>query len=742
MAGLARWCFRRRWIVIGLWFAALVLLGGVSRGIGDAYNDSFVLPGTESKHALELLQSAFPAQAGESDTIVWHVDSGKVTDPPVQQAMTAVLDKVGGARSVTGVASPYDPTHAAQISADGRTAYATVMWTKFGQQNPRADVAYVIDTAQAASNAHLTVALGGPAIQAQGQRSQGASEVIGFVAAAAILLIAFGSVFGMLTPLVCAGFSLAAGSFTISLLSHAMTIGSVAPIFATLVGLGVGVDYALFIVTRYRNGLKAGLSVEDATVRALDTSGRAVLFAGATVVIAMLGLLVLRLNFLTGLGVSSAVMVLFTVLTAVTLLPALLGARIKLPGRRPTDIFGMRVLSRRERRALAEQGPHDEHAVGPWARWAEFVARHPRTLSLGALALIAVLTIPFFSLRLGSGDQGNDPKGSTTRQAYDMLAEGFGPGFNGPLQLVGEVHSPADAQAFQALAQTISHTPGVARAVALPMKPGQDIGIMQVVPASSPQDAATTELINRLRSDVVPPAEAGTTLKVYVGGTTAIINDFSKVLSDKLPMFIGVIVALGFLLLLIAFRSILVPATAAVMNLLAAGASFGVVVAFFQWGWGSDALGLGRSGPVDAFVPVLTLAVLFGLSMDYQVFLVSRMHEEWVHTHDNRRAVVVGQASTGRVITAAATIMICVFMAFVFGGQRVVAEFGVGLASAVFIDAFILRTVLVPAIMHVFGRANWWLPAWVDRWLPHLSVDPADTPPAAVVEEPVVAARH
>jgi len=295
------------------------------------------------------------------------------------------------------------------------------------------------------------------------------------------------------------------------------------------------------------------------------------------------------------------------------------------------------------------------------------------------------------------------------------------------------VPTQSDVQAFAHLAATVKAQPGVAAVQPLPMRPGQDVGIIQVVPTTSPQDAATTNLITRLRSDVIPVAERGTTMHVYVGGTTAIFNDFSRVLSSKLPMFIGVIVLLGCLLLLIAFRSIVVPLTAAVMNLLAAGASFGVVVAFFQFGWGSDALGLGRPGPIDAFVPVLTLAVLFGLSMDYQVFLVSRMHEEWVHTHDNRRAVTTGQASTGRVITAAATIMILVFFAFVFGGQRVVAEFGIGLASAVFIDAFILRTVLVPALMHLFGRTNWWLPPWIDRRMPHLSVEPAED------EEPVTA---
>ncbi|HEY7176140.1 MAG TPA: MMPL family transporter, partial [Micromonosporaceae bacterium] len=683
------------------------------------------------------LQAAFPNQAGESDTIVWHVSAGNVTDPAVQQPISAMLDQVANVPSVKGVVSPYTPAGATHISRDGRTAYATVSWPSFGNRNDVTDVKKVISLAEGARTSAVDVELGGQSIQAVNQVSTNLSEFVGIIGAAIVLLLAFGSFFSMLLPLLAAIFSLLAGHSAISLLSHGMQVNSISPIFATLVGLGVGVDYALFIITRHRNGLKAGLPVDESIVRALNTSGRAVLFAGATVCIAMLGLLVLRLNFLAGLGVPSALMVLFTVLAAVTLLPALLALRFR--GR---DIFRMRVLNRRERRRLATEGPHDEHATGPWARWSAFVSRRPKSLAAIALGLIVVLAIPFFSLRLGTGDQGNDPKGSTTRKAYDLLAEGFGPGFNGPLQLVATVPTQSDAQAFTQLASTIKTQPGVAAVQELPMAPGQRLGIMQVVPTTSPQDAATTDLINHLRSDVIPPAERGTTMRVYVGGSTAIFNDFSRVLSSKLPMFIGVIVLLGCLLLLVAFRSVVVPLTAAVMNLLAAGASFGVVVAFFQFGWGSDALGLGRSGPIDAFVPVLTLAVLFGLSMDYQVFLVSRMHEEWVHGKDNRTAVTTGQASTGRVITAAATIMILVFLAFVFGGQRVIAEFGVGLASAVFIDAFILRTILVPALMHIFGRANWWLPRSIDKRLPHLSVEPPeDAVPDRTAAEPVGVGR-
>ncbi len=727
MAWIARWCFRHKYIVVLLWVAALAGIGAASQAAGTAYNNAFALPGTESTRALDLLKSAFPQQAGESDTIVWHVSSGSVRDPAVRQRVSEMLDKVAKAPSVAGVAGPYTEQGAMQVSRDGQTAYATVTFTGVGREVPAGDVKHVISLAQGTRTDGLEVELGGQAIQASDGVSTSASEFIGVVGAAVVLLIAFGSVFAMLLPLVTAVVSLIAAIMSIGLLSHTTTIADIAPTIAALIGLGVGIDYALFVVTRHRTGLKAGLTPEESAVRALNTSGRAVIFAGATVCIAMLGMLVLNLSFLNGIGISAAVMVVFSVLAATTLLPAMLG------------ILGNRVLSRRERRRLADEGAHDVHAQGFWYRWARFVERRPRVLAPIALLVMVALAIPVLSLRLGNSDQGNNPANTTTRKAYDLLANGFGPGFNGPFQLVATIGSPDDAKALTGLADTVGHTPGVATAVAVPVRPGSTVGIIQVIPTTSPQDAKTSDLIRHLREETIPTAEKGHALKVYVGGQTAIFDDFASVITGKLPLFVGVIVGLGFLLLLVAFRSVVVPLTAAVMNLLAAGASFGVVVAFFQWGWGSDALGLGRAGPVEAFLPVMMLAILFGLSMDYQVFLVSRMHEEWVHTHHNRRAVTVGQASTGRVITAAATIMMCVFLAFVFGGQRVVAEFGIGLSVAVFIDAFILRTVLVPALMHMFGRSNWWLPRWVDRWLPHLSVEPAEDEvrDEPLAEEPV-----
>ena len=716
MSTLARWCFQHRWTVVISWVGALVLLGGLTGAFGTAYNDSFTLPGTESTKALDLLTASVPAQAGESDTIVLHSEAGSVTGADVRGAVEPMLARVAKAPGVAGVASPYSPAGAAQVSEDGHTAYATVSFREMVPDLPLPDVQRVVDLAQDAAGDGLQIEVGGNAVQQLNQQPTSSTELIGVLAAAVILLVAFGSLFAAALPLVTAIVALGAGLLTVGLVSHVLTIGTLGPTLAALIGLGVGIDYALFIITRHRNGLKAGLAAEDSVVRALDTSGRAVLFAGATVCIALLGLLVLGVSFLNGLGIAASMAVLFTVFAAVTLLPALLA------------LLGTRVLSRRERRALAADGPQAEGTTGFWRRWADLVERHPRPLAAVAVLVMAVLIIPFFALRLGSSDAGNDPSGTTTRKAYDLLADGFGPGFNGPLQLVATVEGPADRAAVAKLARDLADEPGVAAATALPGQPGARVEIISVVPTSSPQDARTSELIERLRSDVIPTAVDGTTAHVYVGGLTAIFDDFADVLSGKLPLFICVIVGLGVLLLLVAFRSLLVPATAAVMNLLGAAASFGVVVAFFQWGWGAEALGLGGSGPVEAFLPSIMLSLLFGLSMDYQVFLVSRMHEEWIHGGDNRQAVTLGQATTGRVITAAATIMICVFVSFVFGGQRVIAEFGIGLASAVLIDAFVIRTVLVPALMHLFGTANWFLPSWLDRRLPHLSVEPADEP--------------
>jgi RND superfamily putative drug exporter len=731
MAAMARWCFQRRaWVLIG-WLALLAVLGVTGRAAGSAYSDSLTLPGTGSTTALTMLERAFPGHAGDQDTIVWRA-SGGVRDPAVRARITAMLGQVAAAPAVASVISPYSARGAAQVSRNGQIAYATVVFDAPQASLPVPDVTRVVHLAEAARTPGVQIDIGGPAIENALRPSVGISAGVGVVAAAIVLFIAFGSLLAVLVPLIIAIAALVSGLMTTGLLSHAVTIPSSGPTLGILIGLGVGIDYALFIVTRHRTGLKAGMSPQDAAVRALNTSGRAVLFAGTTVCIALLGMLLLRIGYISGLGIAAAITVLFTVAAAATLLPALLG------------YLGMRVLSRRERRRLAAAGPSPDGTSGAWTRLAAFVQRHPAPLALTAATVMLVLAIPVLSLRLGSSDAANDPAATTTHQAYDLLATGFGPGFNGPLQLVGTMSisgtSPADAAAFARLAGTLATEPGIA-AVSAPLA-GHGASLISVTPTTSPEAAATSTLIHQLRDSVIPAAEGGTTLRVYVGGVTATNDDFATVIAPKLLIFVAVILILGFLLLMLAFRSLLIPAVAAVMNLLAAAASFGVLVAVFQYGWGLRLLNLGQAGPVESFLPVLMLAVLFGLSMDYEVFLVSRIREEWAATGDNHQAVRTGQATTGRVIIAAATIMILVFSAFILSGQQVIGEIGIGLAAAVLLDAFILRTILIPALMHLSGRANWWLPGWLDRTLPHLSIEPATAPPASPSLVPASQVAH
>jgi len=721
MSAIARWCFRHRFAVIAAWVLVLVGLGALSQAVKSDYNNSFSLPGTDSTTAQQLLATTIPAQAGDSDTIVWQVSHGTARDTAVVTRMTSVLKQIAVMPEVTAVAGPYGPRGTAQISRDGRTAYATVDFAKQSGNLAKADITRVVDAAEAARAPGLNVQLGGQAIEQTEQTSLGVSSTVGVLAAAIVLLIAFGSLLAMLLPIVTAIAGVGGGLMAIAPLTHAMNVVDIAPILGALIGLGVGIDYALFIVTRHRRGLQSGLTPEEAAVKALDTSGRAVLFAGSTVCIALLGILILGVSFLNGLAVASALTVVFTVLAAVTLLPALLG------------VFGMRVLSRRQRRGVV--APREPTL---WARWAGTAERRPAILAAAAAVVMLVLAIPLLSLRLGSSDQGNAPSSTTTRQAYDLLADGFGPGFNGPLLLVAQTRTPADAAALRTLEASLPTVADVTSVRQVAATSGTEV--IQVTPGTSPEAKATSDLISTLRNDTIPASAHGTTLRVYVGGVTATFADFATVVDAKLPWFILTIVGLSFLLLVVAFRSLLIPATAAVMNLLAAAATFGVLTAFFQWGWGTDAFGLGQAGPVEAFLPVVTLAILFGLSMDYQVFLVSRMNEEWVHGRRNSDAVRTGQVETARVITAAATIMICVFLTFSFLGQRDVAEFGIGLAAAVALDAFILRTILVPAAMHLFGSANWWLPRWLDRRLPHLAIEPPD--PAGEPSQPLMPATR
>ncbi|MCX3062674.1 MMPL family transporter [Streptomyces beihaiensis] len=717
MAALARWCVRHRLVVVLLWLLALGGTSAAAAVAGSAYSNDYAAPGTESGRATQLLNEGFHGLGGDSDTVVWHIENSTVRAADVQDTMSNTLARIDKLPGVSSVVSPYGSAGQAQISADGHTAYATVSFDKQANDIPKSQAQAVVDTARAAERQGpdgLRVELGGSAVALTEPASPHVSEIVGVVVAAVVLFLAFGSLAAAALPIATALVGVGTAYAGIGLLGHAMTVADFAPMLGMLVGLGVGIDYALFIVTRHRKGLKQGLPVAEAAERAVATTGRAVVFAGATVCIALLGMLILRLSFLNGVAVAASLTVLLTVAASITLLPSLL------------SLIGLRALSRRERRRLAEHGPQPEPPNGLAARWAAFVERRPKLLGGLALGVITLLALPTLSLHLGSSDQGNDPKQSTTRQAYDMLAEGFGPGVNGPLTLVTHVDGSKDRLALAQLANDVRHTQGVTAVSPVTYNGDETTAYLSVVPDSSPQSSRTSDLVDRLRTDVVPQAEQGSTLDVKVGGVTASYDDFAHVVVGKLPLFVGAVVGLGCLLLLLAFRSVGIPLKAAAMNVAAVAAAFGVVVSIFQWGWGSDMLGLGRSGPIEPFLPVIMVSVLFGLSMDYQVFLVSRMYEEWLETGDNRRAVRVGLAETGRVINSAAVIMISVFLAFVLSGDRVTAMFGIGLAAAVALDAFVLRTLLVPALMHLLGSANWWLPRRLDRWLPRISIEPPE----------------
>ncbi|MFJ2929026.1 MMPL family transporter [Streptomyces massasporeus] len=715
MAALARWCVQRRLLSVMLWLLAFAGVAAGAAVAGTAYSNDYQVPGTESGRASELLHEGFPRLGGDSDTVVWHTTSGSVRAADVEQTMSRTLDRIENLPGVASVTSPYDGSGTGRVSEDGHTAYASVTFDDQAENIAKSEAQAVVDTAKSAETDGLQVELGGSAVALTESSGGHVAEIVGVIVAAVVLFLAFGSLAASLLPIATALVGVGTAYAGIVLLGHAMTVADFAPMLGMLIGLGVGIDYALFIVTRHRRGLKRGLSVTEAATNAVATTGRAVVFAGATVCIALLGMLILRLSFLNGVAIAASLTVILTVAASVTLLPALL------------SFIGMRALSRRERRRLAEHGPEPELPTGFAARWSAFVERHPKVLGAVALVVMGVLALPTFSLHLGTSDQGNGPKTATTRQAYDLLADGFGPGVNGPLTLVTKVDGADDKLALDNLDSTLRTTDGVASVTPVTFDSGGHTAYLTVVPESSPQSQHTSDLVDRLRGEVLPRAESGTSLDVQVGGMTAGYDDFADVIVSKLPLFVGAVIGLGCLLLLLAFRSVGIPLKAAAMNVAAVASAFGVVVAIFQWGWGSELLGLGSAGPIEPFLPVIMVSVLFGLSMDYQVFLVSRMYEEWLETGDNRRAVRVGLAETSRVINSAAVIMISVFLAFVLSGDRVIAMFGIALASAVALDAFVLRTLLVPALMHLLGGANWWLPRWLDKRMPRISIEPPES---------------
>jgi RND superfamily putative drug exporter len=725
MRAIARWCVQHRRTVLAAWIVALIVLAGLAKSVGSDYKNTFSLNGTQSFEALNLLEKAAPKASGDVEQVVFAAKTGKVTDAASRQKATAVMTRLSKLPTVASVASPYAKAGSAQISSSGTIAYANVTMTKTAGALTMAQAKTFTNAVKDNQPQGLTVAVDGQVAEAAAPVGD-SSAGFGALAALIVMVIVFGSFLAALLPLVTAGVALGVGVSLVGLLSHVLTMANFSSELALLIGLGVGVDYALFIVTRFRQELVRGRSVEDAIVDSLDTSGRAVMFAGITVCIALLGMFALGVSFLYGVAIAAAIVVAFTVLSALTLLPALLG------------FLGPRALGRSARRKLAAGQFETAHAGRFWTRWTGALSNHPAPIALAAFVVMAIIAIPFFSLRLGSSDAGSDPSGSTTRVAYDLLAKGFGPGYNGPLQVVAQVDTAAQKQAFTKVLTAAKATSGVKNVTAPVTLTGaagsKPVLTADIFPTGSPQAKSTSDLLTRLRNTVVPRATTGTGAHVLIGGQTAIFSDFASVLSSKLPLFIGVVVLLSFLLLAAIFRSIVVPLMAAAMNILSAGAAFGAVVAVFQWGWLDSVFGITQTGPVEAFVPVLMFAILFGLSMDYEVFLVSRIFEEWHRTGDNRKAVVNGLSATGRTITAAATIMILVFGSFIFGGLVVIKMFGIGLAAAVLMDALIVRMVLVPGLMLVTGKSNWWLPGFLDRILPRLNVEgsvPADDPQPA-----------
>jgi putative drug exporter of the RND superfamily len=727
MRRFATWTTGHRKTVIIGWIVALIGFGILAGATGSNFTEEFSLPSSDSKDALDLLEDRFPAQAGDTVQIVYKAESG-VEAPAVKREMEAVFTKVAALPHVSEVAGPYEKGGAGAVSDDGKIAYATAQFNVTTDKLGDGEVKEIMDTARGAGGDGLRVEVGGsPAEEVRSEEEESFSEGIGVLAAIVVLLISFGSVVAMGLPLLTALFALGVGVSCITLFTHVFDTAEFAPQLAFMIGLGVGVDYALFILTRFRNGLDEGMDKREAAIAAaVDTAGRAVLFAGITVMISLMGMLLLGLPFLYGVATAAAIAVLFTMIAALTLLPALLAIAGDWVNRLRIPFLGSGARS------------IDENSW--WFRWSRRIQRRPWIAALASGALLIALCIPTLSLRLGTNDAGTDPAGSTTREAYDLLAEGFGPGFNGPFVLAAELPEKGNDEVLQKLRTELEGEEGVEAVTDVSLNPNETVGVFQLYPTTSPQSEDTTALLDRIRDDVIPPIEAKTGAQLHVGGINAIFEDFGNAIADKLPLFIGVVVLLSALLLTIVFRSIWVPVKAVLMNLLSIGAAFGLIVAVFQWGWGASLIGVDATGPIISFFPIFLFSIIFGLSMDYEVFLMSRIHEEWEHNKDATEAVTRGLALTGRVITAAAAIMVTVFAAFMIGEDRIIKLFGLGLASAVFIDAVIIRSVLVPAVMQLLGERAWWFPAWLDRLLPRLHVEPAEGDPSPTGEFAAVGA--
>ena len=709
---------RHPWRVIAAWLVMAIAVVATSGAFGRTLEDSFSVPGVDSQDAVDLLTAAGSDQAGLTARVVVARGDGEMAPLDSPDALALLGELRSELQALPNVLAVSGPLDAGTVSPDGRVAMLSVSYPVVDELDVT-DLDRLVEVVESVSaDRGLRVEAGGDLFFALGEAESGPGEFVGLLVAMVVLLVAFGSVVAMGLPIGMALFGLAVGVSSMGLVAHLIDVPSWAPQIGSMIGLGVGIDYALFLVTRHREFLARGLDVAEAAGRAVATAGQAVIFAGGTVVISILGLAVAGVPFMTAAGVAISVIVLLMVVASVTLLPAFLG------------VAGTRI----DRFSIHRRG--HPGGVGPgWQRWGRHVADHAWPYAIGVTAVLLALTAPVLSLDLGFPDDGSQPASQTQRRAYDLMADGFGPGVNGPL--VVAIDTAGDTAVVGRLSDAIAADPGIASVG--PARVDTDAGIATIValPTTAPQDDATFDTVQRLRSEVVPPALGSSPASAHVGGTTASFGDVAGRVSDRLPAFVGAVLLLSFLLLMVVFRSVLVPLKAALLNLLSIGASYGVLVAVFQWGWGKDLIGLESTIPVVSFIPMFLFAILFGLSMDYEVFLLSRVREHYVATEDNDAAVVHGLATTARVITSAALIMISVFGGFVLGSDPTTKMFGLGLAVAIFVDATVVRIVLVPATMKLLGDANWWLPGWLDRILPHVDIEGVAGRDAAREDDPM-----
>jgi RND superfamily putative drug exporter len=706
---IGRFCSRHHWPIIAVWVVLAIALVAIGNAAGSKTSENLTLPGTDSTVATELLEENLPEQAYGSNPLVFEAKHGELGEPKYAAAIGETVKRLEALPDVNSAVNPLSPAGANFLSKDGSIGYIPVVLGEGPGELDEAKAQRVLDAAQPARAAGLHTSVGSYVGQQLSKPSTEVSEAIGLAAAVIILLFAFGTATAMMLPIVSAVIGLACALSIIRLLEHVIQVPGVASTLATMIGLGVGIDYALFIVTRHKLQLADGMDLYESIARATATAGGAVVFAGFTVVIALCSLAFAGIPLVSTLGFTAAIAVVIAVCAAATLLPAMLGA------------LGPRIDSLSIRRGKGN--PEDAQPHG-WRRWAERVAARPWLSAIAALIVLAVLALPIFQLELGQNDISALPKDTTSRQAYEGLTKGFGPGVNGPLLIASEFKSPQEAKAvLPSLQKEIGTTGDVAAVTEPSFDEAGTVAVFTVISKSTPWADATVSLVENLRDTVIPKTLKGTGTQSYVGGQTAGYIDLAAQIADKLPLMIAIVVALSFFVLLIAFRSLLVPIKAAAMNLISVAAAYGVVTAVFQLGWGSSLIGLDHAIPIVSFVPLLMFAILFGLSMDYEVFLLTQMREHYKQYGDEKRAVVEGLANTGRVITSAAAIMVCVFTSFVLNGDPVVKEFGVGLAIAIAIDSTLVRCLLVPAVMVLLGKRAWWLPGWMERIVPHISIE-------------------